>query len=148
MISTRYNTWVPTSMENKCQPLIVVNDTGAILAGLPMSLPAKHVAPEQVVHEVIDRESRELLTMMLETQRLDILDVDSDSFMKARSLAIRKRRLNRLSNTDLSVLALAISIRGRCPESRVLVATDDYTLQEAVRLAGLDFITVRYRGIK
>ncbi len=148
MISTRYNTWVSTSMENKCQPIIVVNDTGAILAGLPMSLPAKHVTTEQVVHEVIDRESRELLSMMLETQRLDILSVDSDSFMKARSLAIRKRRLNRLSNTDLSVLALAISIREMCPESRVLVATDDYTLQEAVRLAGLDFITVRYRGIK
>ncbi len=148
MISTRYNTWVSTGMENKCQSIIVVNDTGAILAGLPMSLPAKHVTTRKIVNEVIDRESRELLSMMIETQRLDIVDVDSHSFMTAKSSAIRKRGLNRLSNADLSVLALAISIKEKCPESRVLVATDDYALQEAVRLAGLDFITVRYRGIK
>ncbi len=135
-------------MKNDCHQIIIVNDTGAILAGLPLSLPAKHVTTEQVVSEVIDRESRQLLSTMIETQRLNVLSTDSNSLMKAKILTKKSRRLIKLSKTDLSVLALALSIRERCPESRVLVATDDYTLQEAVRIAGLEFITIRYKGIR
>ena len=137
----------PSLMKN-CHHIIVVNDTGAIIAGLPMSLPAKHVTTKQVVNEIIDRKSKELLSMMIETQRLDVLSVDTNLFMKAKNRARKSKRLNKLSETDLSVLALAISVKERCPESRVLVATDDYALQEAVRLAGFEFITVRYRGIR
>ncbi|MEB3760779.1 MAG: hypothetical protein GSR72_05145 [Desulfurococcales archaeon] len=136
------------NMKNDCHQIIIVNDTGAILAGLPLSLPAKHVTTEQVVSEVIDRESRQLLSTMIETQRLNVLSTDSNSLMKAKILTKKSRRLIKLSKTDLSVLALALSIRERCPESRVLVATDDYTLQEAVRIAGLEFITIRYKGIR
>ncbi len=135
-------------MKNDCHQIIIVNDTGAILAGLPLSLPAKHVTTEQVVSEVIDRESRQLLSTMIETQRLNVLGTDSSSLMKAKILAKKSRRLIKLSETDLSVLALALTIREQCPESRVLVATDDYTLQEAVRIAGLEFITIRYKGIR
>lgn len=125
---------------------MVVNDTGALMAGLPLRLPARHVAPEVVVEEVRDRESRELLERMIDYGRLEVEDPSQDALEKARRVAKRAGVLGKLSGADLAVLALAIEYLERCGESAA--ATDDYALQLALTRAGVRVIRVRYRGIR
>jgi rRNA maturation endonuclease Nob1 len=123
----------------------VVNDTGAIISGLPLRLPAKHYTTTLVVKEVKDKESRELLNRMLEIGRLEILDPSEKFVRKALVVAKKAKVHKKLSEADVSVLALALELTLRYDS--VLVATDDYALQIAARTAGLEIIRIRYRGI-
>ncbi len=129
-----------------CEPPIVVNDTGALMAGLPLRLPARHVAPSTVVEEVRDRESRELLERMIEYGRLEVEDPSPQALRKARVMARRAGVLERLSDADIAVLALALEYMDKCGESAA--ATDDYALQLALARAGVRIIRIRYRGIR
>lgn len=128
-----------------CRPHVVVNDAGALMAGLPLRLPARHVAPSAVVEEVRDRESRELLERMIEYGRLEVEDPTPETLEKARIAARRAGVLGRLSEADLAVLALALEYLARCGESSA--ATDDYALQLALARAGVKVVRVRYRGV-
>jgi UPF0271 protein len=116
------------------------------MAGLPLRLPARHVAPTLVVEEVRDRESRELLERMIEYGRLGVEDPSLAALEKARSVARRAGVLGRLSDADIAVLALALEYLERCGQSAA--ATDDYALQLALTRAGVRVIRIRYRGIK
>ena len=130
----------------ECEPRIVVNDTGALMAGLPLRLPARHVAPSTVVEEVRDRESRELLERMIEYGRLEVEDPSPQALKRARLTARRAGVLERLSDADIAVLALALEYMDKCGESAA--ATDDYALQLALARAGVRIIRIRYRGIR
>jgi rRNA maturation endonuclease Nob1 len=116
-------------------------DTGAIMAGLPLSLPGRHATTPSVVREVRDRESRRILENSISYGRLEVLEPRGDSLEEARRAARKAGVLGRLSETDLEVLALAI-------ELGVPVATDDYALQLASLEAGVGFVRVRYRGVR
>ncbi|GAB6148756.1 hypothetical protein [Stetteria hydrogenophila] len=129
-----------------CGGLVVVNDTGALLSGLPLRLPARHVAPRAVVEEVRDRESRELLERMIEYGRLEVEDPPAGALGRARLAARRAGVLGRLSQADLSVLALALAYRDACGD--VAAATDDYALQLALARAGVRVVRIRYQGVR
>lgn len=129
-----------------CGGLVVVDDTGALMAGLPLRLPAVHVAPSLVVSEVRDRESRDLLERMIEYGRLEVEDPSPRALERARRAARQAGVLGRLSEADLAVLALALEYLERCGESAA--ATDDYALQLALARAGVRVVRVRYRGVR
>ena len=129
--------------------LRVVHDTGSILAGLPLRLPAYMVAnytTRSVVGEVIDKESRSLLMQMLDAGILVVMEPGPESLEKARKAAERAGVGRRLSRTDLEVLALAIELSG--PAEKAVIATDDYSLQRAATAAGVGFQGIRYPGIR
>jgi len=119
----------------------LVMDTGAIMAGLPLSLPGRHATTPRVVGEVRDRESRRILEDSISYGRLEVLEPSGDSIKRARRAARRAGVLGRLSETDIEVLALAIELGAP-------VATDDYALQLASMEAGVGFVRVRYRGVR
>jgi UPF0271 protein len=126
--------------------MIVVNDTGAIISGLPLRLPTEHYTTSLVAAEVKDKESREILDRMIEIGRLSIVDPSENWLEEAKRVARRAGVLKRLSRADLSVLALALEISLKTGR-RVAVATDDYSLQKAVLKAGLEIIRIRYKGV-
>jgi len=112
-----------------------------VLAGLPRSLRARHLVPAEVAGEVRDRESRELLEWMIEAGLVEVVEAPVGGVERL----LPARLASRLSRADLAVLAVALEARrGGC--GRVLVATDDYALQEAAVLLGLEVVPVRYRG--
>ncbi len=131
-----------------CRKVIVVDDTGALLAALPFYLPAYHVTPPETIQEIKDSESRLKLENMIEINRITIMPPSEDSVKIAEKLVKRINLYNKLSRTDLKVLALSLEFREKCKTSEVLVATDDYALQYAVKKAGLKFTPIRYKGIK
>lgn len=119
----------------------LVMDTGAIMAGLPLSVPGTHATTPSVVGEVRDRESRRILEDSLAYGRLEVLEPGPEALEEALRAARRAGVHGRLSRTDLEVLALAIELGAP-------VATDDYALQLACEEAGVGFVRVRYRGIR
>ncbi len=125
---------------------VLVLDTGAILAGIPLVAPLKCYTTSSVVGEVRDSESRMVLEKSLESRRLEVLEPSSHYVEKAVELARRAGTLRYLSNADIEVIALALEIKAKGME--VIVASDDYRVQETLAKAGIEFLRVRYRGIK
>ena len=129
-----------------CGGLVVVDDAGALLTGLPFRLPARHVAPPSVVGEVRDRESREAVERMLEVGRLEVEEPPAWALEEARRAARRAGVEGALSRADLEVLALAIRYLRECGSATA--ATDDYALQVALARAGIAVVTIRYPGAR
>jgi len=132
-----------------CSPTgeVVVDDTGAIFAGLPLSLPLPQYTTSLIVSEVKDEESKKVLERGFILERIKVIDPPANYVNKARSLAKSFGTLSKLSNADLHVFALALYLREEM-KCEVLVATDDYALQCTVTSAGLKIIKVRYKGIR
>ncbi len=132
-----------------CSPTgkVVIDDAGAIFAGLPLSLPLPQYTTSLVVEEVKDEESRKVLERGIVLERIKVIDPPAGYIDKARTLAKSFNTLNKLSKTDLQVFALALYLSEET-NCEVLVATDDYALQHTVTSAGLKIIKVRYKGIR
>ncbi len=120
--------------------LCVVDDMAGLLARLPMTIRARHIVPVEVASEARDPETRGFLEWALEAGLVELAEPGSTG----EPAGLPERLRARLSRADLAVLRAALEARGRC--ARVAVATDDYALQEAAALLGLDVITVRYPG--
>jgi len=126
---------------------VFVLDTSAFIAKWPLYAPrAKIYTTSLVVSEVRDAESRQGLETALLLNRVEVLDPGQRYVKQARREAKRKGLLIALSETDLSVAALALQLRDRGYDVEVI--TDDYALQNLVSLLGLGFRPLRTRGIK
>ena len=123
----------------------VVDDTPALIARLPMSLPARHYTTREVLGEVRDRESRGLLELVLGSGLIEVRDPPRELVLQALS-QLPRRLADKLSGPDATLLALALSLRDECDS--VAVATDDYALQEAAARLGFVPIGIRYRGAR
>ena len=123
----------------------VVDDTPALIARLPLSLPARHYTTGEILREVRDRESRELLELVLGSGLIEVRDPPRKLVLQALS-HLPRRLAEKLSGPDASLLALALSLRDEC--GSVAVATDDYALQEAAARLGFVPIGIRYRGAR
>jgi UPF0271 protein len=125
---------------------VLVLDTGAILAGLPLATPLKCYTTPSVVGEVRDSESRMVLEKLIESTRLEVVEPSSYYVGEAVEAARRAGTLRHLSSVDIGVIALALELKAR--GFRVIVASDDYRVQETLVKAGIEFLRVRYRGIR
>lgn len=125
---------------------VLVLDTGAILAGVPLVAPLKCYTTASVVSEVRDSESRAVLEKLLESRRLEVLEPSGYYVEKAVETARKAGTLRHLSNVDLKVIALALELKAGGVE--VIVASDDYRVQETIAKAGIEFLRVRYKGIR
>ncbi len=132
-----------------CSPTgkVVVDDTGAIFAGLPLSLPLPHFTTSSVASEVKDKESKSVLERGLTLERVRIIDPPEEFIKKARFLAKSSGTLNKLSHTDIQIIALALYLHEK-ENCKVLVATDDYALQYTLVSGEFEIIRIRYKGVK
>ncbi len=125
----------------------LVLDTAAFLARLQLSLYGiDMVTTPRVVEEVKDLESRLGLEISFEVSRVRVEKPSRESIELAKRVAREVGVLERLSETDLEVLALALEMRNR--GVRVAIATDDYSVQNAAAYAGIGFIPIKTRGIE
>ncbi|NPA96128.1 MAG: DNA-binding protein [Crenarchaeota archaeon] len=121
-------------------------DTAAFLARLQLSLyGVELVTTPSVIEEVRDFESRLGLEISLEVSRVSVEEPSRDSIEVARRAASELGALEKLSRTDVDVLALAIDKARSGLE--VAIATDDYSLQNVASYLGLAFLPVKTRGI-
>uniref|UniRef100_A0A7C4BDZ3 Endoribonuclease Nob1 n=1 Tax=Ignisphaera aggregans TaxID=334771 RepID=A0A7C4BDZ3_9CREN len=125
----------------------LVLDTAAFLAALQLLMYGIELyTPRSVVEEVKDFESVQRFQLSESIGRVKIEDPKHSFVSKAVEVARRHGVLERLSKTDLDVLALALQLSYQGYD--VVVLTDDYVLQKILIELGLGFRPVKTRGVE
>ncbi len=126
--------------------LVYVVDTTALLAKWVLHVPARIYTTPDVVAEARDAESRAATETALELGRLEAITPPEWAVREALEAARRIGLHTSLSETDLSVAALALYFTRQ--GHRVVIVTDDYALQNLAASLGLSFMPLRTRGIR
>ncbi len=123
----------------------IILDTTALLAGVENVLPPPLYTTTLAVEEVRDAENREKLSIALGTGKITVKDPGEESIRRARRKARELKIVEKLSETDISIAALAIELKETC---NPIVFTDDYTLQYLLHKTGITHKPLRTKGIK
>jgi len=133
---------------NLNKKIILVLDTSAFLAKyhLQISKPDIEIyTTTSVVNEVRDKENREALNIGLSIGRVKIVEPNSN----VKNIVLDKaRRIGEkisLSSTDLDIAGLAYMLKD---QGKVVVITDDYSLQNLLYHLGISFKPLRTHGIE
>ncbi|NPA99064.1 MAG: nucleotide-binding protein [Crenarchaeota archaeon] len=129
--------------------ICIVLDTGALLAKyhlLANIQGAEYLIPIEVYNEVKDAENREALELGLAIGRIRVEVPDSISVDETIKTAKKVGELVKLSQTDIAVAALALSLKKKY--GNVVVVTDDYSLQNLLHHMGIGFKPLRTMGIR
>lgn len=126
----------------------IILDTTGLLAKYYRLLP-RHVfkayTTRSAVEEVIDEENRSALEDAIESGLIEVLEPSQEFYRRALEEARRVGEVSKLSRTDLEVASLALMLRDR---GRVIVITDDYSLQNLLLHLGVSFKPLRTMGIR
>ncbi|MCE4614033.1 MAG: hypothetical protein F7B60_00670 [Desulfurococcales archaeon] len=129
------------SVTGKC----VILDTTALLAGIQNIIPPPLYTTSKAVEEVKDAENREKLNIAIETGRINVKDPAENKIRETCNLAVKYKVWDKLSDTDISIAALALELKNNCTP---IVFTDDYTIQYLLVETGVQFKPLRTKGIK
>lgn len=127
---------------NKC----IILDTGAIFSGFMQSNLDKNITTQSVIEEVKDEASKNMLNIAISAGKIFILNPNEEFISKIKDEAKNKKLLNKLSKTDLDVLALSLQLKQFCQE--IYLVTDDYAIQKIAVKLGIKIIKIKYKGIK
>lgn len=126
----------------------MVLDTSAFVAGLdPFTIREEQLAPPRVEEEV----KRNTLTKLrfftaVDSGRLKIITPNEEFVTKVKFSAKLLGDSFYLSETDVQVLALALQIKDRGNDPKIV--TDDYSIQNVAGQLGIGFISLATFGIK
>ncbi len=129
--------------------LIIVMDTSALLAKYHLQIPGyigEITTTNRVVEEVRDMENREALELGIDINRVRIVEPRKMFLERVLEKAREIGEHVSLSRTDLDVAALAYMYREE--GCRVVVFTDDYSLQNLLAHLKIPFKPLRTRGIR
>ncbi len=134
-----------------CSPNIFVADTTILLAGFIVSNLCRSgiiVTTSKVVNEVLDKENALKLNMLIDAGLINIVDPHNKYVNFIREFALRVGELISLSETDISLLALALQLSKECKHSNVVILSDDYAVENIAQMLGIEFRPLRTYGIK
>ncbi|ABN69827.1 Nucleotide binding protein, PINc [Staphylothermus marinus F1] len=135
--------------KNNSRKLNIVFDTSAFLAKYHLQLPryiVKIYTVPRVVDEVRDQENKEALELGIETKMIEVIEPREDF---RRKTIIKARKIGEhvsLSKTDIDVAALSLQLK--TIHDKVIVFTDDYSLQNLLYHMGIPFKPLRTKGIR
>lgn len=98
------------------------------------------------VREIKDINTEMLLNNLISEKVIIIKDVDYSNDHEINDVLLSSGDLMRLSSTDKDIIALAL--KHKRDGDDVTTVTDDYSMQNALKLLGLKFKSVRTKGIK
>jgi endoribonuclease Nob1 len=116
-----------------------VLDASAFINGFDLESNNNYTAPE-ITQEVKDFESKLTLDMAINDGRLIIQDVDEKYIKEVNEVISESGDVLRLSNPDKKLIALALMLKDE--GKNVKVVSDDYTIQNTLKI-----INIPYRGI-
>ena len=98
------------------------------------------------VSEIKDINTEMLLNNLINEEKVIIEDVDYANDEEINEVLLGSGDLTRLSATDKDIIALAL--KHKRDGDDVITVTDDYSMQNALKLLKLKFKSVRTKGIK
>ncbi len=126
---------------------ITVLDATAFYAGVPYTSLATYYTTDSVVKEVSHRKSKSIsIEGLVEAGRLRIYNPSVKSVERVQETAQRSGDISSLSETDISVVALALELKER--GSDIIVISDDYAVENLSSILGIKRVSVMTGGIK
>lgn len=122
-----------------------VLDASAFINGFNLEFSNNYTAPE-ITEEVKDFESKLMLDMAIEDGRLIIQDVDERYMEYLDKIISESGDSLRLSIPDKKLIGLALMLNDENKEIKVI--TDDYTIQNTLKILNIPFSGVLTSGIK
>ena len=122
-----------------------VLDASAFINGFQISSAKNYTVPE-ITEEIKDFESRLKFDAVINEGLLTIQDVSSECLSCVNNIIYESGDILRLSFPDKKLIALAYMLSQR--GERVKVITDDYTIQNTLKIMGINYSGVITEGIK
>jgi UPF0271 protein len=113
----------------------IILDTAGFLAGIENAFPRVYTTAE-VISEVKDSSSLMNLNMAISSGKVIVFKPKESSVKEALSYASKVKDYS-LSKTDISILALALELKP------CVVFTDDFSLQNVLKIAEIDYRSVK-----
>ena len=123
----------------------LILDTGGIFSGFILNSLDKCITTPSVINEVKDEQSKNIVNMVINANKLAIIRPENIFINKIKDEA-NKNKVYKLSDTDIDVLALSIQLKEVCKE--VYLVTDDYSIQKLALKLGIKIVKIKYKGIK
>jgi len=124
---------------------VYVLDSSAFIGGFCSEKKPNFTVPE-VISEVKDVKSNLFLQSAVEKGILQIKEPDNLSILKLESIIKKSGDLIRLSTVDKRVIALALTLKNDKLEPDVV--TDDYSMQNVLKILRIPYRSVLTDGIK
>lgn len=124
---------------------VYVIDSSGIIGGF-LSGKSPNFTTSQVIMEIKDLKSKIFLQSALEEGRIIIKEPTQEDVNQVGKVIIESGDILRLSDVDKQVIALAITLKkdNRLPT----VVTDDYSIQNVLKIMEIPFRSVLTRGIQ
>jgi UPF0271 protein len=126
-------------------PKAYVLDTSSIIGGY-VSRDSPNFITNHVFEEVKDFKSRIFLESSLKEEIINIKEPDPISLKRVRRAMNTSGDVLRLSDVDMEVAALAITLKD--DYKSVIVVTDDYSLQNVLKELGISYRSIITKGIE
>jgi UPF0271 protein len=123
---------------------IFVLDSSAILSGKPLS--GEMVTSPLIIKEFRRGQSYRSLNFLL-MAGMRILSPSKSSLEKIENGAEKTGDEFRLSKADKEILALALELSDE-KDRKVILLTDDYSMQNLAKKIGIEYLSVSQEGIK
>ncbi|OYT65842.1 hypothetical protein B6U74_02430 [Candidatus Bathyarchaeota archaeon ex4484_205] len=124
---------------------IYLLDTMVILSGFYRAHNRKFITTSKVRNEVWHRNPSKI-DILLVTNQLEILDPEPQYVKKAITHSRTLGEEGKLSDSDISLIALAMQLRDSNKE--VIVFTDDYSIQNVLKSLGIVYKPITSLGIR
>jgi len=124
---------------------VYVLDSSGIIGGF-ISRKLPNFTNSQVIMEIKDLKSQIALQSAIENGLITIKEPDSQDIKEVEKVIKESGDVLRLSDVDKQVLALAISLKR---DNMVpTVVTDDYSIQNVLKIMGISYRSVLTKGIE
>jgi len=122
----------------------VILDASAFYAGIPFLGSLKCCTTSEVFEEIRHiKRSFAALEALIDAGNLQIREPETEFIDTARRMAERSGDLVKMSEADLSVIALAFELKNSSP----LIVTDDYAVANVAELSNIKVSYVMSKGI-
>lgn len=122
-----------------------VLDASAFINGFDLEFNNNYTVPE-ITEEVKDFESKLTLDMAIDEGKLIIQDVDEKYVEYVDKMVSESGDILRLSFPDKKLIALALMLKDECKNVKVI--SDDYTIQNTLRIINVPYSGIMTEGIK
>ena len=119
-------------------------DASAFINGFPLDTDNNHTTPE-IDSEIKDFKSKLLLETSIKEGKLDINETKKEFIDEVDEIISKSGDNLRLSNQDKSVIALALEFFSK--NKNIKVITDDYTIQNTLKMLDFHFSCILSYGI-
>jgi UPF0271 protein len=128
-------------MKNK----IFVLDASAIIGGFYSKKSVNFTTPD-VISEIKDLKSKILLQSAIEEGCIEIKDPDPVALKRLETVLNESGDILRLSEVDKDIVALAITLKNEGYDPTLV--TDDYSMQNILKIIKMPYRSVLTKGIK